>query len=71
MALQDEGRNACDAQSLLLIAHEIFDGQVQLVRGPGHFLQQFARLLAGGALLARDKEHRLALCEVGDVHIIL
>ena len=73
MALQDKGRNACDAQllCLLLITHEIFDGQVQLIRGAGHFLQQFARLLAGGAFLARDEERRLELGEVGDAHIIL
>ena len=72
MALQDEGGNASDAQALclLLITQEIFDGQVQLVRGLGQFLQQFARLLAGGALLARNDEYRLALGEVGDVHIV-
>jgi hypothetical protein len=72
MALQDEGGNASDAQALclLLITQEIFDDQVQLVRGLGQFLQQFARLLAGGALLARNDEYRLALGEVGDVHIV-
>ena len=73
MALQDEGGNARDAQALclLLIAHEIFNGQVQLVRGLRQFLQQFARLPAGGALVARDDEHRLALGEVDDGHFVL